>query len=418
MTCEFPRVVITGCGIVSALGFDRATLFERLLAGDSAVREMPQWDLPGATGALLAAPIEMPRERILSIDRKLRRSMAPVAIFATLAAIDALAESGLPPEEITNGSTGCALGSTLGSPSAIFETMALFRDNGLENMPAQQFFKSVSHTAAFNVANALGLTGALLAPCSACASGLQAIGIAYDEIRLGRQTAMLAGGADEATPSVAGTFEQLFALAHPAPGQPPAEAIRPFDARRCGLACGEGAAVLVLEEREHALKRGARILAEIRGYATNASGHQTSQSDADAIERCLTTALHDAALQPANIHYISAHATGTRQGDVAEATALRKIFGDAIPVSSLKAQLGHTMGASGALELAVTLEMAWRNTLLPTVNLDTPDDACAGLDLLRQPRQTTVRYFLKDCFAFGGINAALLCEMPEHLHNQ
>ncbi len=410
MASDLRRVVITGCGVVSALGFDRITLFDRLLAGDNAVRTMPQWELPGATGTLLAAPLELPHEKILSLDRKLRRSMAPVAIYAVLAARDAIAESGLSDEELTNGTTGCAVGSTLGSPSAIHETMRLFHESGLENLPAQQFFKSVSHTAAFNVANVFGLTGALLAPCSACASGLQAIGVAYDEIRLGRQTIMLAGGTDEATPEVAGTFEQLFALAHPAPGQDAAEAIRPFDANRSGLAVGEGAAVLVLEERAHALRRGAKILAEIRGYATNASGRQTSQSDEGAIERCLAAALREASLQPANIHYISAHATGTRQGDLAEAAALARVFGNAVPVSSLKAQLGHTMGASGALEFAVTLEMARRNTLLPTANLTAPDEACAGLDLLRQPRRTALRYFVKDCFAFGGINAVLVGE--------
>ena len=412
MAYDFPRVVITGCGVVSALGFDRATLFERLLAGENAVRIMPQWELPGATGAILAAPLTLDHERVMTIDRKLRRSMAPVAVYATLAARDAIAESGLSDDELTNGTTGCAIGSTLGSPSAIHETMRLFHDSGLENMPAQQFFKSVSHTAAFNVANVFGLTGALLAPCSACASGLQAIGVAYDEIRLGRQTIMLAGGTDEATPEVAGTFEQLFALAHPAPGQDAAEAIRPFDVNRNGLAVGEGAAVLVLEERAHALRRGAKILAELRGYATNASGRQTSQSDEGAIERCLSTALQEASLQPANIHYISAHATGTRQGDLAEAAALTRIFGNAVPVSSLKAQLGHTMGASGALELAVTLEMARRNTLLPTANLTAPDEACVGLDLLRQPRRTAMRFFVKDCFAFGGINAVLVGELP------
>ena len=223
---------------------------------------------------------------------------------------------------------------------------------------------------------------------------------------------MLAGGADEATPEVAGTFEQLFALGHPLPGQPATEVIRPFDAQRCGLAVGEGAAVFVLEERTHALRRGANILAEIRGYATNASGHQTSQSDADAISRCLTDALHEAALTPSDIQYICAHATGTRQGDAAEATALRQVFGAGIPVSSLKAQLGHTMGASGAMDLAVTLEMARNNTLLPTANLVTPDEACAGIDLLQHSRHATLRYFVKDCFAFGGINAVLVGEAP------
>ncbi|MBQ4480823.1 MAG: hypothetical protein II943_09310 [Victivallales bacterium] len=411
-SCELSRVVITGCGIVSALGMSREKLYQSLLVGNSAVRVMTEWKLRGATGELLAAPVEVSRERLLSLDRKLRRSMAPVAIFAALAAGNAIAESGLSAEDLAACEAGCAIGSTLGSPSAIFETMLLFDKNGLESLPSQQFFKSVSHTAAFNVANAYGLNGALLAPCSACASGLQSIGLAYDEIRLGRQTIMLAGGADEATPAVAGTFEQLFALAHPASGQAAEAAIRPFDAERCGLACGEGAGIFVLEERNHALRRGARILAEIRGYATNASGRQTSQSDAGAIERCLRSGLREAGLQPEDIHYINAHATGTRQGDAAEAVALRNVFGAGVPVSSLKAQLGHTMGASGALEMAVVLEMSRNRLLLPTANLENPDEACAGLDLLRQPRRTSLKYFIKDCFAFGGINAVLVGEVP------
>ena len=412
MICESSRVVITGCGVVSALGMTRDELFQRLLAGHSAIRTMPEWELRGATGELLAAPVELSRERLLSLDRKLRRSMASVAVFAALAAGAAIAESGLSSEELSSGEVGCAIGSTLGSPSAIYETMTLVNQNGLESLPAQQFFKSVAHTAAFNVANVYGLNGVLLAPCSACASGLQSIGMAYDEIRLGRQKVMLAGGADEATPAVAGTFEQLFALAHPAPGEDASATIRPFDAHRCGLACGEGAGIFVLEEREHALQRGSPILAEIRGYATNASGRQTSQSDAGAIERCLRSGLCEAALQPADIHYINAHATGTLQGDAAEAMALRNVFGDQVPVSSLKAQLGHTMGASGAIELAVVLEMARHGVLLPTANLDAPDEACTGLFHLQRPRQSRLQYFVKDCFAFGGINAVLIGEVP------
>ena len=157
MICESSRVVITGCGVVSALGMTRDELFQRLLAGHSAIRTMPEWELRDATGELLAAPVELPRERLLSLDRKLRRSMASVAVFAALAAGAAIAESGLSSEELSSGEVGCAIGSTLGSPSAIYETMTLFNQNGLESLPAQQFFKSVAHTAAFNVANVYGL---------------------------------------------------------------------------------------------------------------------------------------------------------------------------------------------------------------------------------------------------------------------
>ncbi|MCQ2396112.1 MAG: beta-ketoacyl-[acyl-carrier-protein] synthase family protein [Lentisphaeria bacterium] len=405
-------VVITGCGVVSPLGVTRQELFQRLLAGECALKAMPDWKVNGSTGEIIAAQCLLQQDAIRSLDRKLRRSMAPVALFAALAAKDAVAEAGLSAEFLSSGDVGCAIGSTLGSPSAIAESFRIFDSIGLDALPAQQFFKSVSHTAAFNVTNLLALKGETLAPCSACASGLQAIGIAYDQIRLGRQTAMIAGGADEATPAVYATFEQLFALAHPADGLAPKQIQRPFDKDRTGLAISEGAGIFLLEEKEHALNRGANILMEIRGFATNSSGAQTSQSDADAISKCLSNALSDASLSASDIDYISAHATGTRQGDAAEAEAIRRIFGAAVPISSLKGQLGHTLGASGPIELAATLEMARTSTLLPTANLLNVDEECAAIDHLTAPRNRRPQNIVKDCFAFGGINTVLVGEIP------
>lgn len=405
-------VVITGCGAVTPLGLSRQELFKRLLAGDCALQIIPEWSVPEATGDFLAARCILPPEVVHSLDRKLRRSMAPVALFASLAARDAVSEAGLSQEFLSSGEVGCAIGSTLGSPSAISEAFGIFSTKGLSSLPAQQFFKSVSHTAAFNVSNLLGLKGATLAPCSACASGLQAIGIAYDQIRLGRQTAMLAGGADEATPEVAATFEQLFAMAHGNDAMTPQQTQRPFDRDRTGLAIGEGAALFLLEEKEHAIARGAKILMEIRGFATNSSGCQTSQSDAAAIRACMASALADSSLSASDIDYISAHATGTRQGDAAEAAAIREIFGSAVPVSSLKGQIGHTLGASGAVELAAVLEMAQNSILLPTANLQNIAEDCGGIDHLTEARCGRPRRIVKDCFAFGGINAVLVAEIP------
>ena len=266
---EKRRVVVTGAGVVSALGGSRAELFEALLAGRCAVRRMPEWSakLPGVP---LAAPVELDPEIAKRINRKFRRSMGPAALFASLAALQAAEESGLDAELLGSGRTGCAVSSTMGSSSSIVEATALLLSGRREEMPATQFFKCASHSSAFNVANLLGINGVQLSPCSACASGLQSVGAAMEQIQLGKQDVMLAGGSDEATPAVAGSFEQLFALA--GGDVEPERASRPFDADRRGLVCGEGAGILVLEEYGHAVRRGAPLLLELTGYATNCSG--------------------------------------------------------------------------------------------------------------------------------------------------
>lgn len=402
---EKRRVVVTGAGVVSALGGSRAELFEALLAGRCAVRRMPEWSAE-LLGVPLAAPVELDPEIAKRINRKFRRSMGPAALFASLAALQAAEESGLDAELLGSGRTGCAVSSTMGSSSSIVEATALLLSGRREEMPATQFFKCASHSSAFNVANLLGINGVQLSPCSACASGLQSVGAAMEQIQLGKQDVMLAGGSDEATPAVAGSFEQLFALA--GGDVEPERASRPFDADRRGLVCGEGAGILVLEEYGHAVRRGAPLLLELTGYATNCSGVHVSQSDAVSIERCLKLALADAGLEPAGIDYVSAHATATVAGDREEAAALRNVFGGGVPVSSLKGHLGHTLGASGAIELAAVCEMARRGVVVPTLNLERVGAECAGLDLPVAPREKRIGVFAKCCIAFGGVNAVLI----------
>ena len=184
-----------------------------------------------------------------------------------------------------------------------------------------------------------------------------------------------------------------------------------FSAHRKGLGCGEGAAVFCLEEYEHAVKRGAKIYGEIIGYSSNSGGNGLSQSDAPAIARCMTDTCASAGINPSDIDYISAHATSTLQGDAAEAAAIREVFGANVPVSSLKGHLGHTLGASGPLEMAAVFEMARHGILIPTRNLVDIDPACAGIDHVTAPREKRIRIFFKNSFAFGGINASLICKL-------
>jgi 3-oxoacyl-[acyl-carrier-protein] synthase II len=291
-----------------------------------------------------------------------------------------------------------------------FETMLPERD--LSRLTAMKFFQCVSHTAAMNVSQYLGITGCVMATSAACASSLQAIGTGYDLIRLGKQDVVLCGGSEELHPTVTASFDILFATST-GYNDDPQRTPRPFDRDRDGLVCGEGCGMLVLEEYERALNRKARIYAEIIGYHTGGSGEHVSQSNRESIVRCLRGALASAEASAGDIDYINAHGTATRHGDEVEAKAIREVFGDATPVSSLKGYVGHTLGASGALELIVSLAMMEKGVIYPTLNLDAVDEGCEGIGHVMRPLRRDVRVVMKNCFAFGGINAALVCKRLE-----
>ena len=403
MNANGRRVVITGRGIVSALGNTPETLFARLAAGDSAVRIAADWGTH-----LPVAPVDLPEKTVRSIPRAMRRSMGRVALLSALAGRNAAEDAKLKESDLRSSRTGCVIGSTMGSAGSIEETFrTLYLGNGMTDISPMAFFKCASHTTAFNTAHLLGMTGMVYSPSAACASGLQAVGIASSMIRSGEQDIVLAGGADEVNRVVSGCFELMNAHAVCTDGCPENVA-RPFERTRNGLVCGEGAGVLVLEEYEHAKARGADILAEVYAYATCQCPDSVSQSDSASILRCLHEVYRLADLKPEETDYINAHATSTIQGDLAEAVALRRFFGSSVPVSSMKGHLGHTLGASGVLETVISLEMMKNRLLIPTRNLNEPDPACEGLDFVRTLTEKPVRTILKNCFAFGGINSTLL----------
>lgn len=399
------RVVITGMGGISPLGQTVDAMCTAIEAGATAVRRMPEWENGGVRG-FLGAPAELVNER--QIPRDARRSMGRMSIFAVQAAQQALADAGLEPEHITSGRLGCALGSTIGSTASIAELYGAFAKAGsLDVLIPTKFFHCISNTAVMNVVNTLGITGWMQAPCGACASGALAVGEALDLIRLGRQDMMLAGGAEELHLIATGMFDLLNATSTGFNDRPES-ASRPFDRDRDGLVCGEGAGMLVLESYDHAVARGARIYAEVKGFSLSASGIHVSQSNNAGMIRCITGALEDAGARAEDVGYINAHATGTPQGDREEAAALRGIFGENTPVSSLKGYLGHTLGASGALELAATLRMMEKGVLYPTRNLENVADDCAGLCHLTRPEERRADIVLKNSFGFGGVNCALV----------
>ena len=402
---EMKRVVITGMGGISPLGNSIPQLVSAIEAGASAIRHMPEAEGFGLR-CHLGAPAELANEKL--IPRDARRSMGRMSIFAVQASEEALADAGLGPDVVTSGRLGCAIGSTIGSTISICDLFSTFaQSHNLGLLTPTRFFQCISNTAAMNVANTLGITGWIQAPCGACASGTIAVGEAFDVIRMGRQDVVLAGGAEELHPIVTGTFDLLNATSTRYNDRPEA-ASRPFDRDRDGLVCGEGCGMLVLESYEHAQKRGARIYAEVKGFSLCSSGVHVSKSNNAAMIRCIREALADAKVGTHEVDYINAHATGTLQGDQEEASALRTIFGDATPVSSLKGYLGHTLAASGTLETAAVLSMMSKRLLYPTRNLDCVAEDCAGLRHVMRAEPSRVNVVLKNSFGFGGVNSALV----------
>jgi len=401
------RVVITGVGGVSPLGRDVAALVDGIEQGRSAVRYMEGWDRYKGLQSLVAAPAELLDEK--RIPRRKRRSMGRMSIFAVQAAEEVLADAGLDREELGGGRVGCIVGSTMGSAESMNETFeSMLPERDLGKLTSMKFFQCVSHTASMNVAHYLELTGVVMATSAACASGLQAIGAGYDLIMSGRQDAVFCGGAEDLHPTVTGSFDILFATST-GYNDRPEETPRPFDKNRDGLVCGEGAGIVLLEEYERAVARGARIYGEITGYHTCGSGVHVSQSNRQSMVQCMREALRQADTAPDDIDYVNAHATATIHGDEEEAGAIREIFGDTVPVSSMKGYIGHTLGASGALELILSLVMMRKGELYPTLNLEIVDPSCDGICHVTGKTAKTVNTVLKNSFAFGGINAVLVC---------
>jgi 3-oxoacyl-[acyl-carrier-protein] synthase II len=372
---------------------------------------MEGWDQYTGLRSLVGAPAEVKNEK--AIPRKSRRSMGRMSFFAVQAAEEALADAGMRREDLSSGRIGCIIGSTMGGAESLnetFETMLPGRD--LSQLTAMKFFQCVSHTAAMNVAQYLGITGCVMATSAACASSLQAVGTGYDLIRMGKQDAVLCGGSEELHPTVTASFDILFAASTGFNDRPQLTP-RPFDSGRDGLVCGEGCGIVALEEYERAVTRKAKIYAEIIGYHTGGSGDHVSQSNGDSIVSCIREALASAKVSPREIDYINAHGTATIQGDKVEAEAIRKVFGDTVPVSSLKGNIGHTLGASGSLELIVSLAMMEKGTVYPTLNLESVDKDCQGIFHVMKPLDRDIKVMIKNCFAFGGINAALVCRRLE-----
>jgi 3-oxoacyl-[acyl-carrier-protein] synthase II len=401
------RVVVTGMAGISPIGNDWPAIHARLREGRNAVVRMEEWAHYEGLNTNLGAPAA-PFELSERFNRKTTRSMGRVALMATRACELALQEAGLLGHPLlTSGAMGVSFGSSAGTPSAIGDFGRMMDERTTRGINATTYIKMMAHTAPVNIGVFFGITGRVYTTSSACTSGSQGIGYAYEAIKSGKQTAMLAGGAEELDATEAAVFDTLFATStrNDAPHTSP----RPFDAQRDGLVIGEGAGALVLEEREHALARGATIHAELVGFGTNSDGVHVTQPNATTMKTAMELALADAGLQAADIGYVNAHGTGTAQGDIAESLATQQVFGNGVPISSLKSYMGHTLGACGALEAWISIEMMRAGWFAPTINLDQVDPACAPLDFIAgQGRELQCEYVMSNNFAFGGINTSLI----------
>ncbi len=401
------RVVVTGMAGITAHGTSWDEIKPRLQAGKNAVVYMKEWERFTDMRTRLAAPITEFKQPA-HYPRKKVRSMGRVALLSTRASELALEQAGLLDDpEIRSGNTGIAYGSSSGSTDAIKDFGAMLIKGSSSVMNSTSYIRMMSHTAAVNIGVFFNLTGRLITTSTACTSGSQGIGYAYEAIKYGMQDIMVCGGGEELCPTQSAVFDTLFATSNM--NETPEQSPRPYDRHRDGLVIGEGACTFILEDLEHAKARGAKIYAEVIGFGTNTDGLHVTQPEADTMAVAMQLALKDAGIPASEIGYISGHGTATDRGDVAETRATEKVFQRAVPISSLKSYYGHTLGACGSTEAWLAIEMMNCDWYAPTINLTEVDPECGDLDYITgMDRHMNNEFIMNNNFAFGGINTSLI----------
>lgn len=399
------RVVVTGMGVASPIGHTVADAMAALRAGKSGIVCMPQWGAYKGLWTRLAGEV---RDLALDYPRKATRTMGRVALLAVYATEQALADAGLTIEKLDSLRVGVAHGSTHGSSSSMKGPLErVFAENTFEGMPSSAYFRFMSHTTAANLAIYFGIKGRVVTTCSACTSGSQGIGYGYEAIREGHEDLMICGGAEELHELHAAVFDVMYATSTKYNERPEASP-RPYDAARDGMVVGEGAGTLVLEEYEHAVRRGARIHAEVVGFGTNCDGQHATSPSIEGMAGAMHRALADARLQPDAIDYVNGHGTATELGDIAETHATLRVLGPGVAISSTKSYTGHTLGGCGAIESVFAIASMNAGMVPPTRNLDEVDPRCATLDYVREVRERPLTRVMNNNFAFGGINTSLV----------
>lgn len=401
------RVVVTGMAGFSPLGNDWNSVRDSLENNRSGVQRMESWAAIEGMNTCLGAPaaeFELPTE---TYTRKRTRSMGRVSLMAVRATELALADAGLlEGEAINDERTGVSFGSSSGCTKALNEFNNLLSNNTTAGLNSTSYLRMMPHTTAASISMHFGLKGRVIPTSSACTSGSQGIGYAYESIRFGRARRMVGGGSEGLCPSQAAVFDTLYATStlNDQPQTTPA----PFDQHRDGLVIGEGAGSLMLERLDDAQARGTTIYAEIVGFASNSDGAHATRPNQQMMARVMQLALDDADLDADAIAFVCAHGTATDQGDIAESQATLSTMG-CKPIASYKGHMGHTLGACGALESWFSIEMMRQGRFYPTLNLRQIDSRCGALDYLQfEPRNIDANYVMSNNFAFGGVNTSLI----------
>lgn len=417
------RVAVTGLGAITSLGPSAPETWRRILAGESGLRRAANLD-PAVHPCLVRGDVDDSQVPNRFLDAKTARNTSRFARWAVEAAGEALIDAGLltqdfqPTTELEAG--GVIIGTCIGGThDDLLPAYAAFLERGLSRVPPHLHVKFPHNLAAYSIHWRFGLRGPSNTVVTACATGSQAIGEAFHTIKYGKAPLMVAGAVEsDSHPMFIAAFEVMKALATDANDRPE-EASRPFDLSRAGFVLGEGAGVVVLEDLEHALRRGARIYAEILGFAsTNDAYHPIAPHPEGAgAAKAIRAALADGGVDPDRVGHIQAHAASTPVGDPAEAAAIKAVFGEraaSIPVTSLKGALGHCMGAAGAIETVLGILTMANQCIPPTRNYRTPDPQI-GLDIVHgEPRQASFDVMTKHSFGLGGQNACLVIGRADH----
>ncbi len=397
------RVVITGLGIISSIGNNKAEVLESLREGKSGIEFVPEFAEVGmrsqVAGTIKLNPAEL-------IDRKVFRFMGDAAAYAYLSMKEAIEDSGLTEEQISNERTGLVIGSGIGSARGqVAACDAVRGPRGVKGIGPYAVTKTMASSASACLATPFKIRGVNYSISSACATSAHCIGHAMELIQLGKQDVVFAGGAEELCWEGATQFDAMGAVSSKY-NDTPTKASRAYDANRDGFVIAGGGAVVVVESLEHALARGAKIYAEIVGYGATSDGYDMVAPSGEGAVRCMKQAM---ATVNGEIEYINVHGTSTPVGDVKELGAIREVFGDNTPaISSTKSMTGHSLGAAGAHEAIYSLIMLDNNFIAPSINIETLDEQAQGMNIVTERQDKELTTVMSNSFGFGGTNACLV----------
>lgn len=400
------RVVITGIGVVCSLGNNKEEVTESLRKGKSGIVFAPEYEENGMRSQVHGAIKNLDFKEL--IDRKQLRFMGDAAAYSYIAMQQAVADSGLTEDQVSNPRTGLIAGSGGGSNSNATDAVEITKTRGVKRVGPYMVTRTMGSTVSACLATPFKIKGLNYSISSACSTSAHCIGSAIEQIQLGKQDVVFAGGGEELHWTMSVLFDAMGALSSKF-NETPSKASRAYDADRDGFVIAGGGGMVVVEELEHALARGAKIYAEITGYGANSDGYDMVAPSGEGAVRCMEMALSTV---EGEVDYINPHGTSTPVGDTKEAAAIREVFGETVPkISSTKSMSGHSLGAAGVHELIYSLCMLENDFIAPSINVDTLDPNCEGMPIVTELVENAgLNRVMSNSFGFGGTNASIVVE--------